>query len=692
MVRGGKFSGKSNFRKKGRSKEGSSDDSDEDYVVSDEGRDVSDYYCSSLDGCASEESFDSFIEDEEFQGVRNSNRSKAKIRIRGGRKKNAKDDEFPEDDEFTAEEEDYSDDEEEMSGRQKKNNGMKMGKKVLKKKASVVSTKGGKRRSSRASKKPMRTKPRKNGRLRRKVKCDNEGDFIDNGPAIRTSRKKQARKRRRMILSDSDCVSLGSTDFEYTISEEEREQVREAKKLCGSLRNNLRSSSLQINNEEAGVQEDLHLQQKPPGRKGKEKIEEPQGRKGKEKVENLKSEVGKQWAKVESRCPLCKQRFKTISKPARSTMGIDLREVVIQVPERDQVYQPSEEELRSYIDPYEYVICSECHLGGDDGLMLLCDICDSPAHTYCVGLGREVPEGNWYCDGCRPVALGSSSSQVQEAEPRVTIQSLPARPSPLLHVRETIDLNLISSPLAVSNQGFVHLSSSRFIGRSVDGASPVSGGAPTLSERRWIQRQIHQLRSVDRMTTTTGRTNSISAISSTSNLYSSQIDQCRETAPQNTRTQDVGTSYHTFFEERLYSNISPLMQNGTSWPGHVGTPSVPDCEQVHQFSRSNMVTDGSSSPAVIEDFHIVKEQVHSMVKSHLKSLSQNIDLGHSTLKDIARSSMHTILAACGLEHMKNEVRTVPPPSVCPHIELTAGDVVKRILDTRMPSQWLRLGL
>nr|KYP74373.1 PHD and RING finger domain-containing protein 1 [Cajanus cajan] len=708
MVRGGRFSGKRNFRKRVRSKEGVSDDSDEDYVLSDEGKDASD----SLDGCASEESFDSFMEDEEeaeFQRVRNSNRSKAKKGIfeeeeeeeeleleeeeeeeykeeeeeeiqevrnfnrskakngvcgeeeeekvkRGGdeeeeKERDGEDEDFDyddEDDEFLPEEEDYSDEEDEMRGGKKKNDGMKMDKKVLqKKRTSVVSTRGRKRRSSRASKKPLRNKRRKNGRLRKKEKCDDEDEFIDNGPSIRTTNRRKRGQKRRVLLSDSDYASSGSSDFDFTISEEEREQVREAKRLCGNLRNNLRSSCHIINNEEVAVHEYQHQQRKPPGRKGKEK------------VEDLKSEVGKQvcgiclseedkrrvrgvlnccthffcfacimeWAKVESRCPLCKQRFKTISKPARSTTGIDLREVVIQVPERDQVYQPSEEELRSYIDPYEYVICSECHQGGDDGLMLLCDICDSPAHTYCVGLGQEVPEGNWYCNGCRPVALGSSSSQVQEA----------------------------------FNQGFGHLPSSRFSSRSVEGASPVSGGAPTLSERRWIHRQIQQLLSIDRMASTPGRTNGISATSSTSNLYSPQIDQ--------------------------------------------------SCEQVHQFSRSNIVPDGGLSPAVKEEsnFHIAKEQLQSMVKSHLKSLSQHIELGHSTFKDIARSSTHTILAACDLEHKKSEVCTVPPPSACPHMELMAGgqtslikgccsscfdsfvgDVVKRVLEARI--QWLQLRL
>ena len=299
-----------------------------------------------------------------------------------------------------------------------------------------------------------------------------------------------------------------------------------------------------------------------------------------------------------------------------------------------QVYQPSEEELRSYIDPYEYVICLECHQGGDDGLMLLCDNCDSPAHTYCVGLGREVPEGNWYCDGCRPVALGSPSSQVQErvAEQRVTIQSLPVRP-PAVHVRESIDLNLMSSPRTAFSQGFGHLPSSRFTGRSVEGASSVSGGgAPTLSERRWIHRhrQIQQLLSIDRTTPTTGRTHATSATTSTSNLNSSQIDQSRETAAEHAMKQDVGTSYHTFFEERLCNNTSPLMQNGALWPGLVGTPPVLGYEQIHHFSRSNIVIDGSLSPGVREEsnFHNAKEQLQSMVKSHLKSLSQNIDLGN----------------------------------------------------------------
>lgn len=314
-----------------------------------------------------------------------------------------------------------------------------------------------------------------------------------------------------------------------------------------------------------------------------------------------------------------------------------------------QVYQPSEEELMSYTDPYEYVICSECHQGGDDGLMLLCDLCDSPAHTYCVGLGREVPEGNWYCDGCRPVALESSCSQVQErvADSGVTLQSFPGRPSPYVHVRESTGLNF--SPF---NQGVGQLSS-RFSGRSVDGASPVSGGgAPTLSQGRRLHHQIQQLLSNHRMNSTTGRINGILATSSTSNLHSFQIDSSRETATQHTRTQDVGTSYQTSSVERLAINTSSLMQSGDPLSVRIsnsgrpvvqdsttitnrpvtanGRPLVSDHEQVHQFNgRSNSVSNDIKFPAAREEdkFQSTKEQLQLMVKSHLKSLSKDIDIG-----------------------------------------------------------------
>lgn len=322
-----------------------------------------------------------------------------------------------------------------------------------------------------------------------------------------------------------------------------------------------------------------------------------------------------------------------------------------------QVYQPSEEELRSYLDPYENVICTECHEGGDDGLMLLCDLCDSPAHTYCVGLGREVPEGNWYCEGCRPVALGSSSSlaQARLSDQRTASGNL-SRASPgRNYTVEGLDLNLVSSPRTIVAQAFGNVPSPRFPVGGFQASSPVSGaGAPTLSGRRLIHRHIQQLFSANRMNHMAGRTEGNLAANLSSDLINSQIDQVRETTAQCTSAQETGASYHTFFEERLRDNPSPQVQdnnflsavsnqlrgqavqdstpistnrpvNGTLWPGLAGMSSLSSHEQLHQWSIHRPNTNKEES-----DFHIAKEQLQSVVKSHLKNLSQDAHLGNAT--------------------------------------------------------------
>ncbi|GLT90184.1 hypothetical protein SLE2022_081300 [Rubroshorea leprosula] len=797
MVKGGKDSGRSNFRKRVSSKDKGSDDSDEDYVVSDEENEVTDddseEYCSSLDECASEESLGGFVEEEDEEEekevrkvvrptVRWGSFAKEKVGDKTSKKRKrvsyrveededyegaeeAEDDD--DDEEFVMDEDDCLDEEEELNLTRKKN--MKMNKKGLQKRG----PRGGRNRKKYAvSKEPNRKRGRKKSRLKRKNRvnvddCDyddySDSDFRDSIPAVRkkSNTSLAGRKRKYHVSTDSDHVSSGSSDHEYTytISEKEKEQVMETGELCGSLKAALRSSSSLGRIQDA---EDSGQQKKPPVQKGKEKVEEL-------KIEVVKQVCGiclseedrrrlrgtldccshyfcftciMEWSKVESRCPLCKQRFKTISKPARSTLGVDLREVAIQVPERDQVYHPSEEELRSYLDPYENVICSECHQGGDDGLMLLCDLCDSSAHTYCVGLGREVPEGNWYCDGCRPGALVSSSSQAQDflSDQRTMSSNLYSRPSPIVNLGESVEPTVMSSPCTPFTQGFGNLSSPRLPVLDVSAASPLSGaGAPTLTGRRWIHRHIQNLLSGNRMNLGAMRGDGMSTANLANDFLNPQIDQGQETTAQQSSVQESGTLY-TIFGESSQNNLPSSLQSrdifsqrlghlrrqvihGTStatmdsrfnltlWPEHAGISSISGNNHLNQLTSGlNIGLNGSPHMVKEEgDFSMMKEQLQTMVGSHLKNLSRDIDLG-SNFKDIARHSTQTILAACGLEHMRNEVHSVPPPSVCPHVErLEAGqrslmkgccstcfdsfvkDVVKRVMDTSLP-RWLSLGL
>ncbi|KAJ0501461.1 putative chromatin regulator PHD family [Helianthus annuus] len=356
----------------------------------------------------------------------------------------------------------------------------------------------------------------------------------ENRSKISKKRKHRADWQRAMAESDSDFVSSASSDHEYTISEEEREQMREASIYCANLRAKLRSSS--CGNQE---KQPAYEQKKYPMRKGKEKVEDVKDDIGKQVCGICLSEEQKrtmrgvlnccrhyfcfacimEWSKVESRCPLCKQRFTTITKSAKSDTGFDLRTVVVAVPECDQVYEPSEEELRGYLDPYENVICTECQNGGDDALMLLCDICDSSAHTFCVGLGREVPEDNWYCEGCRPTVFGTLNSDRRLSNNASNLSS----PSPIPGGFDLNELYVPETPLTQQT-------------RVLPEPNPASSGtvATTLRERRRLHRQRHhQLLNSNRMNDLVGRSSGTSASSSGIRLFGSQLDQARVSVSQN---------------------------------------------------------------------------------------------------------------------------------------------------------------
>lgn len=84
------------------------------------------------------------------------------------------------------------------------------------------------------------------------------------------------------------------------------------------------------------------------------------------------------------------------------------------------------------VGSYAEVKCSICQVGTDENLLLLCDLCDTASHTYCVGLGYTVPEGDWFCHDCaisretNAIANEESDQQnvVPTAEPGATILSI----------------------------------------------------------------------------------------------------------------------------------------------------------------------------------------------------------------------------------------------------------------------------
>lgn len=237
-----------------------------------------------------------------------------------------------------------------------------------------------------------------------------------------------------------------------------------------------------------------------------------------------------EWAKVETRCPTCRQRFSTISRPCTSSVGYRGR--TVRVPTRNQVYIP-EDEIGALPDPYGDVFCTECNNSGNDDLLLLCDMCDSAAHTFCVGLGRAVPLGDWFCRSCeesRNVDCSSSEDEADDivldfhnegadlrngstaeaaaiAEIVLEVCQQPVVPSLLSSRRMTnstprrVKRRVIRrQPPRLSNTARAFAAQSQ-VSLSANAAEatgsvsiPPSGGARTLSHRRMLQERIQAMR------------------------------------------------------------------------------------------------------------------------------------------------------------------------------------------------------
>lgn len=353
--------------------------------------------------------------------------------------------------------------------------------------------------------------------------------------------------------------------------------------------------------------------------------------------------------------------------------------------------------MRSYLDPYENVICIECHEGGDDNLMLLCDLCDSPAHTYCVGLGREVPEGNWYCVDCRTIALGSSSPQPSSRlSERRTTNNLFNRTFPVAN-RDGLDLNSLSSPRTPYVQGFANISSPR-LPVEVQSTSPMSQAvAPTLVGRRILRMHISQMRSSSQMGLVTSRTDGVSTINPGGGTLSSQMGQSRESMAEHTITQEIAIPSQTLFGETLLDDSpSSLMQHGvfldpeasrlpmqalqdphcsmptdrTSSNGTILNPlsglaienSItidrnlngalsPELSGVNSLSNySNVISTGSDNgllPRSIgdeKDYRAAREQLQPIIDCHLRSLSRDIDLGMFILSTAILLFVHSLVS------------------------------------------------
>ncbi|KAL6182975.1 hypothetical protein ACLB2K_044386 [Fragaria x ananassa] len=198
----------------------------------------------------------------------------------------------------------------------------------------------------------------------------------------------------------------------------------------------------------------------------------------------------KEWAKTESRCPICRRRFNSIRRPPK--VGVFVRERVVKVPVRDQG------DKSGHVDAYEEVACNVCSSMTDDHFMLLCDLCDGAAHTYCVGLGYTVPEGDWFCNDCIASRPELANGNGEDECGMIPTEAVPV---PCVSVSDIVrepNFSVVQRPVRItpnSNQSLVGAQ----VGRPAKAPPRVASisaesAARTLDRCRNVQTRIFTLR------------------------------------------------------------------------------------------------------------------------------------------------------------------------------------------------------
>ncbi|GAW24283.1 hypothetical protein ANO14919_138660 [Xylariales sp. No.14919] len=122
----------------------------------------------------------------------------------------------------------------------------------------------------------------------------------------------------------------------------------------------------------------------------------------------------REWTGKANSCPICRQAFHLVhvyDKVGGTLITSYKVEDKKQVAEFDpQAWlddNPEEEE--------EARPCPICNNADHEDVLLLCDSCDAPYHTYCVGLDT-VPRGHWFCLECSEEAVELLAAELNDPD------------------------------------------------------------------------------------------------------------------------------------------------------------------------------------------------------------------------------------------------------------------------------------
>ncbi|KAI1101978.1 hypothetical protein F4804DRAFT_280850 [Jackrogersella minutella] len=122
----------------------------------------------------------------------------------------------------------------------------------------------------------------------------------------------------------------------------------------------------------------------------------------------------REWTGKANSCPICRQAFHLVHVYDK-VGGLQLSSYKVEDKKQVAEFDPQawlddnpepEEETRP---------CPICERADHEDVLLLCDSCDVPYHTYCVGLD-SVPRGHWFCLECADTGAELVASRIQDED------------------------------------------------------------------------------------------------------------------------------------------------------------------------------------------------------------------------------------------------------------------------------------
>ncbi|KAJ1703762.1 hypothetical protein LUZ63_003541 [Rhynchospora breviuscula] len=425
-----------------------------------------------------------------------------------------------------------------------------------------------------------------------------------------------------------------------------------------------------------------------------------------------------EWAKIESRCPLCKQRFWSVRRPP--VPGLLPSERIVPISERNQVYHPLGMESSAvdslHLDPN----CFVCHSSEKDAYLVMCELCNSTCHTYCVGLGVDIPEGE-YCPDCT-IAKSEYLKTQPDGESPFTDQETMEKIRKIRQGGSSISLSNFRTDHNEGGTMYSVLHADRRDTRSLSERHQREARVQLLREN-WPRIQSGELQFSDLLRENTSATTNSEAATEQGcreadiNKAWKMMDRARsahvDTAPKNLTKSSFPVSKggnsvcHKFWAPKL--NLRETKGTGGSSSTHYSNPDAAPHNNGQYELSNKCAAQGRYNKQVQRsgpmsgEFHFQvkpesywgsrtgsddtvsrdlckrrkiemgqdqdkevlaipdkregsKHEVQTLIKLSLKALDKDKKLGKNRYKEIARISTHTILAACGMEHSESVAR------------------------------------